>query len=80
MNDLVLKTISNGRLKVKINPNARKNQFREIRDDTVIIDIKAHPEDNKANTELLKFLKKELKTTFLIKSGRTSRNKLLVVV
>jgi len=46
----------------------------------IIIDINAQPENDKANTELLKFLKKELKTTFKIKSGKTSRIKFLEVV
>lgn len=69
--------INDGKLFVRVNPNAKKNQIREIRNETLIIDIKAVPEDNKANEELLKFLKKELKTVFVIKSGKTSRNKLL---
>ena len=80
MKKLVFNAINKGRLKVKINPNASKNQFREIRDDVVIIDINAVPENNKANTELLKFLKKELKVNFLIKTGKTSRNKVLKVI
>ena len=80
MNDAVLQAINNGKLKVKVNPGSSTNQFREVRDDLVIIDINAQPENDKANTELLKFLRKELKTTFMIKSGKTSRVKFLEVV
>ena len=46
-------------------------------DDVVHIDIKAEPENNKANIELIRFLKKETGLDVIIVKGKTSKNKLV---
>jgi uncharacterized protein len=74
--------IKDNSLKVLIRPKSRKNEicgFDESRN-TLVVRIKAVPEDGKANAELIRFLKKELKRDVTIKSGFTSREKVLRIV
>ena len=52
-------------LRIKVIPNSNTNEIKEIMTDdsgeeTIKIKIKAIPEKGKANTELIKFLSKEL--------------------
>ena len=65
-------------LKIKIIPKSSKNEFVEIMADwTLKLRIKAVPEKWKANLEIAKFLKKELKLSSVeIISGKTERTKL----
>ena len=44
-----------------------------------LIHLKSPPENNKANIELLKLLKRYFKSEVKIKSGFTSRNKLIEI-
>lgn len=70
---------------VKVIPKSNKTEFVEIfedgKDEKIIkIRLKAVPEKNKANIELIKFLSKELslpKENFQIISGKTDRLKLI---
>jgi len=70
-------------LAVKVIPGSAKTEFREIMaDDTYKIAIAAAPEKGKANTELIKFLAKELKvlkSRLIIISGAGERTKLVKV-
>jgi uncharacterized protein (TIGR00251 family) len=76
----IFNCINEGILKVKVIPNSSRDQIREVRNDTLIVSLKAPPEDGKANESLIKFLKKQVGIEFVIKSGKTSQNKILVIV
>lgn len=58
---------------IKVIPNSSRNEI-EIGDE-IKVHIKAPPEDNKANSELIKFFKKKYKLNIQIISGKTSRKK-----
>ena len=67
--------------KVVIKPNAKKSEIIGYNCDKegFEIAIKAPPKDNKANIELIKFLSKLLKKKVRIKSGKTSKVKVIEV-
>lgn len=67
-------------IKVIVRPNAKKTEILERGDGFLKIAIAAPPDKNKANKELIRFLSKELKRKVRIKSGLTSREKLVEVV
>lgn len=70
---------------VKVIPKSNKTEFVEILEDgngekIIKIRLKAVPEKNKANIELINFLSKELKlpkNNITIISGKTERLKLI---
>lgn len=72
-------------LRIKVIPRSAKNEVIEIMEDetgekTIKIRIKAIPEKGKANSELIKFLSKELslpKDNISILSGKQDQLKLL---
>ena len=66
-------------IKVKVIPNARKTEIRSVGADTIKIAVAASPEKDKANKELLAFLKKEFKVNAKIKSGAASREKIVEI-
>ncbi|MBW2987117.1 DUF167 domain-containing protein [Candidatus Woesearchaeota archaeon] len=73
--------IKDNKLQIHIIPNSDKNEIigwddkkKELR-----IKINAPPEKNKANAELLKFLKKNLKHKVEIIKGLKSRTKTILV-
>ena len=78
-----LKSKGEAYLAVKVIPGAPKTEFREIMaDDTYKIAIAAAPEKGKANTELIKFLARELKilkSRLVIISGTGERTKLIKI-
>lgn len=81
MAGILAKYIEGNKLQVRIIPNSSKNEIvgwdpekKELR-----IKINALPEKNKANTELLKFLKKELKRPVEIVKGLKSRTKTILI-
>ena len=70
------------KIKVKINPNSKKNQIISYEDDLLKIKIHAAPEKHKANIELINFLSKILKiakSQIQISKGQTSRLKTLII-
>ena len=69
-------------LKVKVKPGAKENSVEkwDNKAQALEIKLKAAPEKGKANIELLKFLKKELGIKARIKSGMTSREKILEII
>ena len=74
-------------LRIKAIPGSPKTEIVSILDDekgkTIKIRIKAPPEKNKANIELIKFLSKELavpKENIKILSGINERTKLLKII
>lgn len=70
-------------IKVKITPCSSKNEITEkMSDGTIKIRLKAPPVDGEANEELIKFLSKEWKipkSNIIIKSGKMSKNKVLII-
>lgn len=66
-----------GKLVVRVIPNAAATEIQKIKDNVVHIRVAAPPDKNKANAELLKFLKKECGLKCRIKSGAASRGKVL---
>ena len=65
--------------KVVIKPNSKSNEFLgfDKKKNTYLVKIKARPENNKANIEIIKFLSKILGKRVKIKSGLKSREKII---
>ncbi|MDO8510744.1 MAG: DUF167 domain-containing protein [Nanoarchaeota archaeon] len=72
----ISKHLENGRLKIKVIPHAGRTELIE-ESGKLKLYLKAAPEKNKANLELIKFFKKEYKLSVRIKSGETNREKVL---
>ena len=66
-------------IKVKVKPNSKKTELIKIKDNIYYINLKAPPENNKANIELIKKLSKALKCQVRILSGQTSKHKRLEI-
>lgn len=66
------------KIKVKIKPNSSESKIIE-KGLVWKINIKAPAQENKANIELLKFLKRELKKNIKIVSGLKSKEKVLEI-
>ena len=64
------------KLKIKVKPNSGKQEVIK-KDNFYLIKLKSPPENNKANIELIKLLKKYFKQDIKIKSGFTSRMKIV---
>ncbi len=64
-------------VQVKVRPGARKNEVLKFEDELVVA-ISAKPEDGKANLELEKYLSKLSGKKAVIKSGFSSKRKLVI--
>jgi len=67
---------------VKVKPNAQKQKIEEVADGSLIVHLKSPPVEGKANEELIKLLAKKFEVPgyqIIIKSGRSSRNKLVEI-
>ena len=67
---------------VKVKPNSQQQKIEELADGSLIVHLKSPPVDGKANEELIKLLAKKFdvpKSSITIKSGVTSRNKLITI-
>ncbi|MBT4935872.1 YggU family protein [Candidatus Woesearchaeota archaeon] len=73
------KYIHNGTLTIRVVPNASKNDVVEEHNQLKVY-IKAVPDKNKANVELIKFFKKKFGLRVMIKSGMKGRDKVLKVI
>lgn len=65
---------------VLVKPNSPKTEFIGLVNGILKIALKAHPENGKANVELVKFLKKQLKKDVKIISGFTSKKKIVRIL
>jgi uncharacterized protein (TIGR00251 family) len=74
----VKKYINNGTLSLRVTPNSSRTELIE-EEGKLKLYLKAVPEDNKANLELIKFFKKEFGLRIEIMSGEHSRVKRLKV-
>jgi len=66
-------------IKIKVKPNSRKKEITKISETQYQVSLKSPSEDNKANIELIKLMKKYLKKEIKIKSGLKSKNKIIEV-
>ena len=70
-------------IKIKVKPQSRKQEIVKLNCNEYIVSLKSAPEDNNANIELLKLLKKYFKVEgekIKIIKGTTSKNKLVKIV
>lgn len=70
-------TAFNGRVNVKVRPGSSVTKIVKVVESVLHIDVAAQPEDDKANIELLKFLRRESKKGVRLVRGKTSRNKVV---
>lgn len=68
------------KLKIKLHTNSSQERLKKIKEEEYEIWIKEKAIDNKANIKLIKLLKKYFKKNVKIKSGFTSRNKIIEIV
>ena len=69
-------------LEVKVKPNAKQQKIEITEAGVWLVSLRCPPVEGKANKELIKLLSKELgapKSKIQIKSGLTSRNKLIKI-
>ena len=68
-------------LMIKVKPNSKKQEllFDEI-NKIYVLRVRAKPEDNKANAEVIKFFSRLLKKKVCIAHGLRSREKIIDVV
>ena len=73
------KLINNNLLKIVVKPNSNKNEIIGYDENkkAVKVNIKAPADKNKANIEVIKFFSKLLKKEVKIKTGLTSKEKIL---
>lgn len=67
------------KIKIKIHPNSSQEKLEKINEKEFEIWIKEKPLENKANLKLIGILKRYFKKPVEIKSGFTSRNKIVEV-
>ena len=67
------------KIEVKVKPSSGRQAIEKVSDKSYLIHLKKAPEDNKANLELLKLLKKHFKKPVKIARGKTSKNKIVEV-
>ena len=67
-------------ININVKPNSRKAEVEKIDDSNYIVKLKSSPKNNKANLELVKILKKYFGKEIKIKSGFTSRKKVVEVL
>ena len=74
--------INSKKFKIIVKANAKENKIEgfDINKNAYIVRIKAKPEDNKANIEIIKFLSKQLKKKVRIASGLKSKEKIIEAI
>jgi len=66
-------------IKIKVKPGSREQKIEKISEQEYKINLKERAEDNKANLELLKLLKKHFNKQVRIIKGLRSRNKVIKI-
>jgi uncharacterized protein (TIGR00251 family) len=64
---------------IKVKPNSSKQEIKKISEKEYLASLKNSPEENKANLELIKIMKRYLKKNVRIITGLRSRKKILEV-
>jgi uncharacterized protein (TIGR00251 family) len=70
------------KIQVKVKPNSKQQKIEEVDGGSLVIYLKSPPIDGKANQELIELLAKKFKVAksqVLIKSGLSSKNKLVEI-
>ena len=70
------------RIAVKVKPNSKQQKIETSADGSLIVYVKSPPTAGKANAELIQLLAQKFdvaKSKVLIKSGLSSRNKLVEI-
>jgi len=65
------------KIRIKVKPNAGKQEIIKIKKDEYKVSLREKAENNKANIELLKLLKKYFKREVKIVKGLKGRNKIV---
>ena len=78
---IAIMDIADKRFKILVKPNSRENKIESFDNqrNAYRISIKAKPEGNKANIEVIKFLSKLLKKRVKIVAGFKSREKIVEI-
>ena len=66
-------------INIKVKPSSGKQEIKELSNNQYTVNLKSPPEDNKANLELIKLLKKHFKKDIKIIKGKKSRNKIIEI-
>jgi len=64
---------------VRVKPNASQTRIVSETENEMTLEVAAHPENNRANIEIIKFLKKHFGTEVRILSGLKSKTKMVTV-
>ena len=67
------------KIKVIVKPNSGRQEIEKNSEDEFKVFLKSVPENNKANIELLKLMKKYFRKDVKFIKGKTSRKKILEV-
>ena len=70
------------KIQVKVKPNSKQQKIEKSADGSLIVRLKSPPIDGKANQELIELLAKQFKVSkseIIIKSGLSSKNKLVEI-
>lgn len=67
------------RLNIKVQPSSGRQEIKKISESEYKISLKKAPENNKANKELIKLLKKKFQKTPRIIKGFTSKQKIVEI-
>lgn len=67
-------------IEIRAKPNSSKSEITFDENNKIIVYLKSIPDENKANNELIKLFKKQLKLKVEIISGFKSRNKKLKIL
>jgi len=67
------------KIEVSVKPNSGKSEVEKISENSFKVFLKSAPENNKANLELLKLMKKYFKKDVCFLRGLSSRKKFLEV-
>lgn len=67
-------------LKLMIRPNKSVTEISNFKDNILYLNVKEKPIDGKANKEIIRFFKKKLQLNIEIKSGSTSKKKLVKIL
>lgn len=66
-------------IKIRVRPNSKKQDIEKIGESEYKVSLKEKAEDNKANIELLKFLRKQFGKEAKIIKGLKSKNKIVKI-
>jgi len=66
-------------IKIRVKPNSKKQGIERASENEYVVNLKSKAENNKANVELLKLLKKYFKKDIKIAKGMKSRNKIVEI-